>query len=103
MIDGIEFAMVDQILGIGYFNYRHAIFLEQHPNTRHKTISVRYMGKHVVSMDDIGLFTLCTQFLRQFLGEEGIERGDARACRLSGRTISRIDSQYRNVVFQIIA
>ena len=102
VIDGVEFAMVDQRFQIGRFDHRHAIILQQRGDPGDEAVGIGYVGQHVVAMDDIGLDAPGGQLFRIFAGEEGVFGGNADGDRRLGRAFRRIDAEHGDAVFDIV-
>ncbi len=95
MIDGVEFAVIDQIDHVRRFDHGHAIVGKDGADALDETVEVGDMGQDVVGQEEVGSGRMVgAQFLRQSQREVRFQRGDAFRNGFLRRAVRRIDAEH---------
>ncbi len=58
VVDGVELAVVDEILDVRHLDDCNAVVLEQARDAAHEAVGVGHVGEDVVGVDDVGPLAL---------------------------------------------
>ncbi len=93
VIDGVELGVFDQPHEVGEFQDDGAAGLERGLESTREVIDIRYMGIHVITGDQVGLFALGGQLLAQRFTEELTQHGDTLLLGDGGGAGGGLDAQ----------
>ena len=96
VIDGVELAMVEQVLQVGRLDHGDAAGLHQDGDPLDEAVEVRHVGQHVVRMNDVGALSLGREPRGQILAEEFDDGGNAALFGFACDVGRRLDPQYRD-------
>src|SRR6516164_4461329 len=99
VVNGIEFAMVDEILHVGHLDNRDAVVLQQETNALNETVQIGNVGEDVVADDHVGSLATCRPLPSETLAKKRTERRHTDLLRRPGRALGRVNAENRDAMF----
>ncbi len=103
VVDGVEFALLDEIDEIGNFNDCDPVRFEKQLHAFDEAVQIRDVRENVVSQKDVGLLAFRLEFTRKLFGEKGTNAVDAGLLGVADRAVCWIDSEYRDAFLDKVA
>ena len=103
MVDGVELAVIDEVLHVGNLDHGHAPRLEQLRDALHHPVEVGHVGEDVVGVDHVGALAERGQVAGDLGAEELTESGDAPlVAGHPGDVRGRLDAEHRDALVMVV-